>query len=131
MGYEGHLMMVDDRDKRIERVASSMDLLLAAAGDVRAVAGDLGSALVGAEFVGASISSEFPEQFIDIVEAAAESIPELAFLDASRRGYGICILTREAATVTFRFVDDARDATSEVQDGPSFEKRPGQPVVEI
>ena len=34
MGYEGHLMMVEDRVERIERVESSMALLLAAAADV-------------------------------------------------------------------------------------------------
>ncbi len=34
MGYEGHLMMVEDRNSRIERVATSMELLLAAAADV-------------------------------------------------------------------------------------------------
>ena len=34
MGYEGHLMMVEDRDERIGRVESSMRDLLAAAADV-------------------------------------------------------------------------------------------------
>ena len=34
MGYEGHLMMIGDRSERVDRVASSMALLLAAADDV-------------------------------------------------------------------------------------------------
>ena len=34
MGYEGHLMMVEDRQERIEKVGASMALLLAAADDV-------------------------------------------------------------------------------------------------
>lgn len=34
MGYEGHLMMVEDRDERVERVEASMRLLLDAAADV-------------------------------------------------------------------------------------------------
>lgn len=34
MGYEGHLMMVEDRERRVDRVGASMDLLLAAADDV-------------------------------------------------------------------------------------------------
>jgi D-serine deaminase-like pyridoxal phosphate-dependent protein len=34
MGYEGHLMMVEDRQERVEKVGESMALLLAAADDV-------------------------------------------------------------------------------------------------
>ncbi len=34
MGYEGHLMMIEERSERIERVEASMQLLLAAAADV-------------------------------------------------------------------------------------------------
>jgi len=34
MGYEGHLMMIEDRTERVGRVESSMALLLAAAADV-------------------------------------------------------------------------------------------------
>lgn len=34
MGYEGHLMMVEDREERVDKVGRSMELLLAAAGEV-------------------------------------------------------------------------------------------------
>lgn len=34
MGYEGHLMMVDDRDERVSKVGSAMEMLARAAADV-------------------------------------------------------------------------------------------------
>jgi len=45
MGYEGHLMMVEDRAKRMDKVSSSMELLQTAA---EAVGGDLGDAIISA-----------------------------------------------------------------------------------
>jgi len=41
MGYEGHLMMVEDRTKRIDKVASAMELLKAAADAVGGDAEDI------------------------------------------------------------------------------------------
>lgn len=87
------------------------------------------STTVGTEFVGTSITSDFPPPFIAPIEAARPDNPHTKFFDGTFRGYVVCDLNRTRMKVDFRVVGDVKDpapqpattlATFEVQNG-----RPG------
>jgi D-threonine aldolase len=64
MGYEGHLMMVADESEKADRVAASMELLAAAAGDVGGEiisAGGTGTFAFHAASIGAGLPSAVTE----------------------------------------------------------------------
>ena len=87
------------------------------------------STTVGTEFVGTSITSDFPPPFIAPIEAARPDNPHTKFFDGTFRGYVVCDLNRTRMKVDFRIVGDVKEpapqpattlATFEVQNG-----RPG------
>jgi alkaline phosphatase D len=73
--------------------------------DLKADFADPASATVGTEFVGTSISSEFPAGFIAPVTSALADNPHTRFFDGAFRGYVRCDVTPERWTSTFRVVD--------------------------
>lgn len=73
--------------------------------DLKADFADPGSATVGTEFVGTSISSDFPAPFVAPVVAALPDNPHTRFFDGAFRGYVRCDVTPQRWTSTFRVVD--------------------------
>jgi alkaline phosphatase D len=71
------------------------------------------SPTVAAEFVGTSISSDFPAAFIAPVQAALPDNPHIKFFDGLNRGYVRCEVDKDAWRTDFRAV-----ATVDVPDAP-------------
>ena len=65
---------------------------------------DVASAVVGAEFVGTSISSDFPLPLVLPVLAALPDNPHTLFFDGVFRGYGRCTVSRSVWRTDFRAV---------------------------
>jgi len=73
-------------------------------GDLKADFANPGSATVGTEFVGTSISSDFPTQFLAPVRAALADNPHIKFFDGIFRGYVRCELDASRWRSDFRVV---------------------------
>lgn len=73
--------------------------------DLKADFADPTSATIGTEFVGTSISSDFPPPFIAPVTAALPANPHTRFFDGAFRGYVRCDVTPEQWTSTYRVLD--------------------------
>lgn len=87
-----------------------------------------GSAAVGVEFCGTSISSRSGGN-ARLPERLAEN-PHFVFADAEQRGYGLAEFTPQRLTTKLRVVDDVTRADSGVRTLASFEVAAGRPVVE-
>jgi alkaline phosphatase D len=70
---------------------------------------DPSSALVGTEFVGTSITTEFPAALIGAVVAALRDNPHTVFFDGLFRGYVRCTVTPDIWTSDFRVVPTILD----------------------
>jgi alkaline phosphatase D len=66
---------------------------------------DPGSATIGTEFVGTSISSHFPAMLGASATAALPDNPHTKFFNGALRGYVRCTLDRQHWTSTYRVVD--------------------------
>jgi alkaline phosphatase D len=73
------------------------------------------SATVGTEFVGTSITSDFPANFIPPVQAALTDNPHTKFFDGAYRGYVRCQLTRELWQSDFRAVSSILDENATIE----------------
>ncbi len=85
------------------------------------------SATVGTEFVGTSISSDFPIQFIAPVQAALPKNPHTKFFDGAFRGYVRCNLTPQRWQTDYRVVSSIIDLNASVRTLASFVVENGQP----
>lgn len=85
------------------------------------------SATVGTEFVGTSISSDFPAQFIAPVQAALSGNPHTKFFDGANRGYVRCKLTRNNWQTDYRVVSSILDQNATIRTLASFVVENGQP----
>jgi alkaline phosphatase D len=100
-------------------------------GDIHASAvADLrrGEEVIGAELVGTSISSTFPEEFIDIFEAAAQTAGA-KMADARHRGYVRCRVTPESLVADYRVVESTAQPASPVSTASSWIVEAGTPGV--
>lgn len=88
------------------------------ANDVKLDYDDPASPTVAAEFVGTSISSDFPAVFIAPVQAALADNPHVRFFDGLYRGYVRCKVTPGLWRSDFRAV-----ATVDVPEAPVFTLR--------
>lgn len=73
---------------------------------------DPASDVVGAEFVGTSISSTFGADNDQLVRATIPSNPHIRYFNGLKRGYSYCEVTRGKWVTTFQAVDDEFDADS-------------------
>jgi alkaline phosphatase D len=103
------------------------DIHASGVGDLRAVTGDAASPIVGTEFVGTSISSDFPPAFVDLFEAAAAQNPNIRYANASQRGYVRCEMTRDELRADYQLVASALTPTSPIATAASFVVRAGTP----
>ncbi|UKO98969.1 alkaline phosphatase D family protein [Nostoc sp. UHCC 0870] len=85
------------------------------------------SATVGTEFVGTSITSDFPSQFIAPVQAAVSDNPHTKFFDGANRGYVRCKLTRNNWQSDYRVVSSILDQNTTIRTLASFVVENGQP----
>ncbi|BCL36409.1 alkaline phosphatase D family protein [Nostoc sp. MS1] len=85
------------------------------------------SATVGTEFVGTSITSDFPNSFIIPVQNALIDNPHTKFFDGAYRGYVRCQLTRERWQSDYRAVSSIIDQNASINTLASFVVENGQP----
>ena len=85
------------------------------------------SPTVGTEFVGTSITSDFPTAFIAPVQAALPNNPHTKFFDGTYRGYVRCKLTPEHWQTDYRAVSSIVDLNASVKTLASFVVQNGQP----
>jgi len=95
--------------------------------DLKAKFDDPGSRTLGTEFVGTSISSEFPPAFIAPIQAARVDNPHTKFFDGQYRGYVRCEVTRERWRSDYRAVTTVLSPAAPAFTLASFEVRDGQP----
>ncbi|BAT54075.1 Alkaline phosphatase [Nostoc sp. NIES-3756] len=84
------------------------------------------SATVGTEFVGTSITSDFPTAFIAPVQAALKDNPHTKFFDGAYRGYVRCQLTRELWQSDYRAVSSILEQDATIKTLASFVVENGQ-----
>ena len=85
------------------------------------------SSTVGTEFVGTSITSDFPAQFIAPVRAALPDNPHTKFFDGAFRGYVRCDLTRDRWQSDYRVVSTILDPNASISTLASFVVENGRP----
>ena len=86
-----------------------------------------GGATVGTEFVGPSISSDFPSVLIPLAEAALPANPHTIFFDGLYHGYVRCTLTPEQWIADYRVVPTILDDQAEAFTLRSFVVQNGEP----
>ena len=98
-------------------------------GHVKADYADPGSASVGVEFCGTSITSRSGGN-AKTAERLAEN-PHFVFADAQRKGYGVVEFTPTQLTTTLRVVDDVTSRDTKIETLASFAVQSGRPVIEL
>ena len=98
--------------------------------DPKADFADPASATLGTEFVGTSISSDFPPPLIAPVVAALPDNPHTAFFDGAFRGYVRCDVDRASWRSTFRVVDTVLTPGAPTRSLASFVVEDGRPGVQ-
>jgi alkaline phosphatase D len=78
------------------------------------------SPTVATEFVGTSISSDFPEAFIPPTVAALSANPHTKFFDGKNRGYVRCHLTQNTWQSDYRIVSTIREPNASISTLASF-----------
>jgi len=110
------------------------DIHIAGAADVTADFADPSSAVIATEYVGTSISSSFPPEFVPLMRGALDGDPRNAhikyFDDLSRHGYLRCVVTRRALRADYRYVSSVVEPTASVYTGASFVTEAGNPGVQ-
>ncbi|NJM47836.1 MAG: alkaline phosphatase [Alkalinema sp. RU_4_3] len=85
------------------------------------------SPTVATEFVGTSISSDFPPSSIPSVQAALPGNPHTKYFDGAKRGYVRCKLTPDRWQTDFRVVDSVSMPMSAIRTAASFVVENGRP----
>jgi len=95
--------------------------------DIKTNFADPSSPTVATEFVGTSITSDFPAAFIPVVEAAVAEQPHVKFFDGQYRGYVRCHLDRTRMRTDFRVVPTVQSPSAPVCTLATFEVESGTP----
>jgi alkaline phosphatase D len=90
-----------------------------------------GSPVIGAEFVGTSISSGAPAVLGDAVPIALASNPHIKWAETKHRGWVHCEVTPTEWRAEYRHVDNALVESSPVQTATRWLVEPGQPVQQV
>lgn len=99
-------------------------------GHVKADYADAGSATVGVEFCGTSISSRASDTAVEKTPERLAENPHFIFGDAQYRGYGVAEFTPGRLSTTLRAVRDVTQPDSEVFTLARFEVAEGRPKIE-
>lgn len=86
-----------------------------------------GSATVGVEFCGTSITSR--SQNYDVAPVVAEN-PHIVFADNKRKGYGVVEFTPKGLTTTLRVVDDVTRPDTKIETLAAFSVEAGRPRID-
>jgi alkaline phosphatase D len=95
--------------------------------DIKADFANPASATLATEFVGPSITSDFPLQFIPLVKAALPDNPHTRFFDGAYHGYVRCTLTPKQWLSDYRVAASILDPSSPVSTLASFVVEDGTP----
>ncbi|MEJ7825924.1 MAG: alkaline phosphatase D family protein [Solirubrobacteraceae bacterium] len=95
--------------------------------DLKSNFDDPGSRTLGTEFVGTSISSDFPAPFIAPIQAARVDNPHTKFFDGQYRGYVRCTVTPDRWVSNYRAVPTVLSPAAPAFTLASFEVGDGQP----
>jgi alkaline phosphatase D len=95
--------------------------------DLKADFADEFSATVGVEFIGTSISSNFPEQVVPLVQFALGDNPHTKYFEGLHRGYVRCTVTPELWRTDFRGVDSILTDQAGISTLASFVVEDGRP----
>jgi alkaline phosphatase D len=96
-------------------------------GDLRANFDDASSPILATEFVGTSVTSVFPPEYIPLVQATLPSNPHIGYFDGARRGYMLHEVTRHAWRAEYMGVRDVTDVNSPVDVLAAFKILEGKP----
>jgi alkaline phosphatase D len=132
-GYPGSRRRVLDalRDGRVANpVVITGDIHASGVSDVKADYDDPGSAVLGTEFVGTSISSGGSDALAAVVGIALENNPHIKWAETRHRGWVRCEVTPESWRADYRFVDDATVEDSPVRTAKSWVVEAGRTVEE-
>ena len=88
---------------------------------------DPGSATVGTEFVGTSITSVLPSTAVDRIQSARDENPHVRFFDGRPGGYVRCDLNADEWRSRFRLADDTGQRDSAVRNIATFVVENGHP----
>jgi alkaline phosphatase D len=87
------------------------------------------SPAVGSEFVGGSVTSDFPAELAGLAQQAIEALDQVKFVDVERHGYALVELNADKARCDFRVADTINEPTSGISTSASFEVLAGAPGV--
>ena len=88
---------------------------------------DPNSPTVATEFVGTSISSQFPQQYVAAVKVARMANPHVKFFEGTKHGYVRCTVTPEYFQTDYRVVSGVLDPQASIDTLQSFLVKNGQP----
>jgi alkaline phosphatase D len=108
-----------DNDLR-NAIVLTGDIHASGVSDVTADFDDPNATVLGAEFVGTSISSGAPAALEAVTGLAIANNPHVHHADATKRGWVLCEVTPEQWRAEFRLVDDALVENSPVTPGTAW-----------
>lgn len=97
------------------------------AAEVKASYDDPAAPAVAAEFVGGSVTSNFPDGLEDLAQKAIESLPQVEFVDVRNHGYALIDLAPDMATCRFRVVSTIKEPAADISTSATFEVVAGTP----
>lgn len=86
---------------------------------------DPSTAPVATELVGTSISSSFP--LPELVEPLADTLPNVRYIEARRRGYVVCTVSGDELRAEYRFVSTVDAPDADLETGATWVVRNGDP----
>ncbi len=102
------------------------DFHSAAVGDLRLDPFDTSGPVVGTEFMGSAISSQFFDGAVELATAALAANPHVKFF-SGRNGYCLCEVTPQSWNTQFRAVVDITDPDSAVETIAAWQVSAGTP----
>ena len=102
------------------------DFHSASVGDVKPDPFDPASPVVATEFMATAISSNFPEEAIDLAPLLLAFNPQIKFFDP-RKGYTVCTVTPTSWEAEYKALDDVQDPASDIATIATFDLVPGTP----
>ena len=95
--------------------------------DLKADFNNPDSATVGTEFVGTSLSSAFPADYVPVVKLARLANPHNKFFEGTTHGYVRCQITREGWQSDYRVVSSILEPDAAIKTMASFLVEHGKP----
>jgi alkaline phosphatase D len=126
-GYPAARRRLVDQLRQVRNpVIVTGDIHLSAVGTLTDDPDDPATAPVAAELVGTSISSTFP--LPDLVEELPQTLANVYYAEARRRGYVVCTVTPDDLRAEFRYVSTVESAEADIETGATWRIREGDPT---